>query len=87
MVPPKQVGNTADTATNHIVSPSQSTLVLSDEHSNEPKITSKPELFIDHMLGIVPTNDLLNVMPNLEISRRYKFPPTSTRGIPPRDMI
>lgn len=59
MNPSEQVGNTTDTATDHIVSLSQITLVLSDDHSNEPEVTPEPELFITDMLGTVPTDEVL----------------------------
>lgn len=93
--PPEQVGNTADTATDHIVSSSQITPNLSDEHPSEPELTPEPVLFVDDIPSTVSTDeilsddvrltdDVLSDMPNVEISNRYELPLRSTRGILPR---
>ena len=80
MDPLEQVGNTADTATDHIVSSPQITPVLSDEHPRELEVT--PKLFFDDMPGTVPTDDVLLSNDVLNIQNRYELPPRSTRGIP-----
>ena len=85
MDPIEQVGNTTDTASENIVSsPPQSTPVLSDEHLNEPKVTLEPDML---MPGTVPnaetlSDDVINSMNNVEISRRYELTLRSTRGVP-----
>ena len=67
----------------------------SDEHPNEPEVTPEPELFVDDMPSTESTNetltndvlltdDMLDDVPNAEISNRYELPPRSTRGIPLR---
>lgn len=92
---PEQAGNTADTATDHVVFPFQITLVLSVEHPNEPETTLEPELFVDDMPGTVPPDEILsnevllpdfvlNNIPNVEISSKYELPARSTRGVPPK---
>ena len=47
-----------------------------------PSTESTNETLTNDML--LTNDDMLNDVPNVEISNRYELPPRSTRGLPPR---
>ena len=78
--PKEQVGEATNDVTKDIVSPLQ-VLVTLVEHPNTNKEVVVPKEVIYELVVIM---DNPNSAVDATISNRYKLPPRSTRGVPPR---